>query len=79
MFVSHLCVFFGEMSILFFGPFFDWVVYFSGIELQELLQADSLPSELLGKFLKVCFLPFGTSCNFLLGDGCDVLSKRNCG
>ena len=20
-----------------FGPFFDWVVYFSGIELQELL------------------------------------------
>ena len=22
---------------LFFGPFFDWVVYFSGIELQELL------------------------------------------
>ena len=22
---------------LFFGPFFDWVIYFSGIELQELL------------------------------------------
>ena len=33
MFVSHLYVFFGEMS----GPFFDWVIYFSGIELQELL------------------------------------------
>ena len=31
MFVSHLYVFFGEM------PFFDWVIYFSGIELQELL------------------------------------------
>ena len=29
MFVSHLYVF--------FGPFFDWVVYFSGIKLQELL------------------------------------------
>ena len=24
------------MSIQFFGPFFDWVVYFSGIELQKL-------------------------------------------
>ena len=22
---------------LFFGPFFDWVIYFSGIELEELL------------------------------------------
>ena len=37
MFVSHPYVFFGEMSIQFFGPFFDWVVYFSGIELQKLL------------------------------------------
>ena len=37
MFVSHLYVFFGEISVSFFGPFFDWVVYFSGIELQELL------------------------------------------
>ena len=35
--VSHLYVFSGEMSDYFFGPFFDWVVYFSGIELQELL------------------------------------------
>ena len=37
MFVSHLYVFSGEMSIYFFGPFFDWVVYFSGIELQSCL------------------------------------------
>ena len=29
--------FFGEMSVLFFGPFFDWVIYFSGTELHELL------------------------------------------
>ena len=28
---------FGEISTVFFGLFFDWVVYFSGIELQELL------------------------------------------
>ena len=33
MFVSHLYVFFGEMSVQFFGPFFAWVVYFFGIEL----------------------------------------------
>ena len=31
------CMFFGEMSIQFFGPFFDWVIYFSGVELQVLL------------------------------------------
>ena len=37
MLVSHLYVFFGEMSVYFFGPFFDWVIYFSGIELHELL------------------------------------------
>ena len=37
MFLSHLYVFFGEMSVYFFDPFLDWVVYFSGIELHELL------------------------------------------
>ena len=37
MFVSHLCVFFGEMSVYVFFPHFDWVVCFSGIELYELL------------------------------------------
>ena len=25
------------LVLVFFGPFFDWVIYFSGIELQELL------------------------------------------
>jgi len=29
-----LLVLFGEISVWLFGPFFDWVVYFSGIELQ---------------------------------------------
>ena len=37
VFISHLYAFFGEMSIQFFGPLFDWVVWFSGIELHELL------------------------------------------
>ena len=37
MFVSHLYVFFGEMSVLVVFPLFDWVVCFSGIELYELL------------------------------------------
>ena len=37
MFVSHPYVFFGEMSVRFFGPFFDWVIYFSGIELRSCL------------------------------------------
>ena len=34
MFVSHLYVSLGEMPVQLFGPFFDWVIYFSGIELQ---------------------------------------------
>ena len=37
MFVSHLYIFFGEMSVQVFFPLFDWVVCFSGIELYELL------------------------------------------
>ena len=37
VFVSHLYVFFGEMSVYFLGPLFDWVAYFSVIELHELL------------------------------------------
>ena len=37
VFVSHLYVFFGEMSVWVFFPLFDWVVCFSGIELFELL------------------------------------------
>ena len=37
MFVSHLYVFFGEMSGEMFFPLFHWVVCFSGIELYELL------------------------------------------
>jgi len=37
MFISHLYVFFGEMSIYIFFPLFDLVVCFSGIDLYELL------------------------------------------
>ena len=37
MFVSHLYVFFGEMSVYIFFSLFDWVACFSGIELHELL------------------------------------------
>ena len=28
MSISYLYVFFGEMSVQFFGPFFDWVAFF---------------------------------------------------
>ena len=37
LYACHLYVFFGEMSIYFFGPFCDWAICFSGIELYELL------------------------------------------
>ena len=37
VFVSHLYVFFREMSVYVFSPLFYWVVNFSGIELYELL------------------------------------------
>ena len=39
---SHLYVFFGEMSVWFSGLFFDWVTYFSGIELLVFFEASSL-------------------------------------
>ena len=36
MFIGHLYVIFGEMSIYMLCPLFDWVACFSGIELCEL-------------------------------------------
>ena len=50
MFVSHLYVF-GEMSVCLFGSFFDWVVYFSGIELHELRKKNDMYSPLSFKSL----------------------------
>ena len=43
--VGHVYVFFGEMSVWVFHPFFDWFACFSAIELHEL-------------FVCSCFLPF---------------------
>ena len=37
VFISHLYVFFGEMSVSVLYPLFNWVVCFSGIELHKLL------------------------------------------
>ena len=42
MFVSHLYVFVGEMSVYIFGPSFDWVIYFSGIELPRTFKSQTL-------------------------------------
>ena len=48
-------VFFGEMSAQFFGPFFDWVVYFSGIELHELLVYFEVNSVSVASFAIIFF------------------------
>ena len=37
MFISHVYVFFGEISMQVLCPVFDWIVCFSGIELHELI------------------------------------------
>ena len=37
VFISHLYVFFGEMSVYVFCPLFDWVVCFPGVELMNCL------------------------------------------
>ena len=37
MFVGHMYVFFGEMSVKVFCPFLDWVVCFYDIELHDLI------------------------------------------
>ena len=53
-FFSQLYVFFGEMSVCVFCPFFDCIVCFSGIELHELL-GDWV---FFGGFICNYFLPF---------------------
>ena len=57
VFVSHLYVFFGEMSVYFFSPFFEFVIYCSAIELWEQLLYfwDYL---LVSGFVCSYFLPF---------------------
>ena len=35
------------MSVYFFGPFFGWVIHFSGIELHELLVVSFIVQKLL--------------------------------
>ena len=59
VFVSHLYVFFGEMSVLVIFPLFDWVVFFffSGIELYELLVYFGNKS-CVSYFICYYFLPF---------------------
>ena len=37
MFTGHLYVFFEEMSVSVFCPFFDWAICFSDVELYEKL------------------------------------------
>ena len=37
VFAGHLYIFFAEISVKVFCPFFNWVVCFSDIELYELL------------------------------------------
>ena len=54
VFVSQLYVFFGEMSVCVFCPFFDCIVCFSGIELHELLGHWVF----FGGFICNYFLPF---------------------
>ena len=44
MFVCHLYVFFGEISVYVFLSLFDWVVCFSSIELHELLYTSEINS-----------------------------------
>ena len=37
VFVDHLYIFFGEISVLVFSPFFNWAIRFSDVELYVLL------------------------------------------
>ena len=64
MFVSHLHVFFGEMSVLIFGPFVDWAVYCSGIKLQELLYIFEINSLSVASFAII--FSHSESCLFTL-------------
>ena len=57
VFISHLCVFFGEMSVQVFCPFFDLVFCFSRSELHELLIYFGDLS-FVSCFISYYFLPF---------------------
>ena len=57
LFVSHLYVFFGEMLVEVFCTFFDWVIWFSDIELHELLVYSGIWS-FVSCFFCSYFLPF---------------------
>ena len=64
MFVSHLYVFFGDISVYFFGPVFDWIIYFSGIELQKCLYIFEINSLSVASFA-IIFSHF-EDCLFML-------------
>ena len=53
------------MSVWFFGPHFDWVLYFSGIELQELLVYFEIDSLSVASFAIVFSHSEGCLFNFL--------------
>ena len=55
MFISHVYVCFGEISIQVLCPVFDWIVCFSGIELHELI--DILEINSLSVFHLLLFSP----------------------
>ena len=50
MFVSHLYVFFGEMSVEFLGPFLDWVVNFLEFSFRSCLYIFEINSLSLASF-----------------------------
>ena len=64
MFVSHLCVFFGEMSAWVFFPLFDWLVCFSGIEFYKLFYILEI-NRFLVVSLAIIF-PHSESCFYIL-------------
>ena len=64
MFVSHVYVFFGEMSLLVPFPLFDWIVCFSGIEFMSCMYI--LEINLLSVVSFAIFPSHSEGCRFTL-------------
>ena len=64
MLVGHLYVFYGEMSIQVFCPFFNWVVGFFAVELYKLFVYFEIKSLSVGSFETIFYHSIG--CPFFI-------------
>ena len=74
MFVSHLYVFFGEMSVQVFFLYFDWVVCFAGTDMHELFNI--FWKLILYQLFHLLLFSHSEGCVFTLFIGIKIIPKK---